>query len=197
MPWGGHPGGAGVAGETASGLTESICRECGQSFGYVFRGKARNFCDGCVRLRTGRARQRYQTSRKLRQDEPRGQDMDGVAALAIRSQEEVGEILGVTQQAIRLAERGALLRLKKLLLEPVRIYREPQAGLDFSYREMARDVENWRSILRLMGEETAESGDEEMIAIEEEFRRELAAFEVILRAGMDRQHLGVNGKRND
>lgn len=186
-----------MAGEGAPGLTASTCRQCGDTFGYLFQGKPRNFCDGCVRRRKARACRRYQDHLKLRQHESRGQDLSGVAALAILSQEQVGEILGVTGETVRQAERSALLRLKRLLLEPVRLYREPAPGLDFSYREMARDLENWQAMLRLLGEETAESGDEEMLAIEEEFRRELEAFEVTLRAGMDRQHLGVNGKRNN
>lgn len=164
------------------------CERCGDQFTYQFgsvRRRRRTRCDKCLHAVLLQNKKDGYARRKLSVMEKRAQDDGALHKMALRTQEEASAVLGIFKQEVTRTERLALVRLRKLLLEPVCIYREPVAPLDFSFREMEVDLQRWRSVLSVLLAEAEESDDADLINLGVELAAEILNFDNALQKAVN------------
>jgi hypothetical protein len=92
-------------------MKTAICKRCSQEFS--FEGKWKRYCPGCAPIVIS---ERDIAARERRKSEKRellgGIDLEPIA---VRTHKEVGEILGISGEAVRLIEHTALIKIRRAL----------------------------------------------------------------------------------
>lgn len=169
---------------------EGQCRRCQLPFRYVWAGRPRTFCPACKRLNMHDASAQSRERLKLKEGELAASREGPLLSLTIHTERQVADMLGVSQQRVQQITREALVSLRKLLLEPVRVWREPLPELEFTFREMEEELRDWKNsltILRARLNDGELGGDDELRELVAEMEREVSEFEVALQAGVDGQ----------
>jgi hypothetical protein len=178
-------------------MTTAPCVKCQALFQYVKGVRRRKICTPCQHANSKASHRRIFDSYKLMENEGRGQDMDGLFAFAVHTEAESAAVMGVTRQAVQQATRSALVRVRRLMLEPLRIYREPPEELEFSYREMEVELRDWRAAQVAAVARALEADDAELCALAAEMGQEIEIFAAALEAGVEGQRRKRGGCKTE
>lgn len=95
-------------------VTETKCKRCEVNFTFDNeRFKWKRYCPECEPL----VLKERDAARRARRKKEKQELLGGIDLehIAVRTHAEVGEILGITGEAVRLIEHGALVKIRKAL----------------------------------------------------------------------------------
>lgn len=164
-------------------MNEASCERCGGTFHYHYRTKLRRICDRCVRQNAEHCRREYRRRIALG-GEARGQSMDGLLALALRTQTETGRILGLDENTVQVWERKAILSIRARVREwqnGAVLLTVAEPPVEFTLAEMLAGLREWRALLEEMARHPVDPEDlEEWSALVAELRSSIEQFAATL-----------------
>lgn len=159
-------------------LIDVVCRRCARAFQFMGTRQSRLFCDGCLKARNFERGKQRRARICLQPGERAGQCADGMATVAVRTNEEVAKILKVTPQAVQQQVRALVTKLRgSLVLKAVWLEHTGRAeGLQIpakrgTYQCFERVIAEWENTARRLALSGFEQEAEQVLAEADLFRQ--------------------------